>query len=378
MDKNILKQFDKAWREPARTVSELKEASGKKAIGMVLTDAPEELIHAAGAIPVAALAWEVAFQHADRHLQGFACSYSRSVIELIERGEYDFLDGLIVPYACDTTRCMDLILRYMDKFEFYDCVRIPKRVSADGVRKYYRAELERVGKSLAKFTGQEITGERLSGSIRSYNRVRSLLQKFRDALQKGEDGISPSECLSAVRAAMILLPEEISPLLERAVESFSLSGSKANGGPGVVVAGKLPQPPGLIDVITNAGLRVLEDHLVVGGRWVSAGASEDGDPWKALVERQLDRLPFAGIWDRRSTRAEYLIERIKALGADGAVFLVQKFCEPAEMDYPGIKEELEANDIPLLSIETDHSQASLEAIKTRVEAFAEMLMDRSS
>jgi len=126
----------------------------------------------------------------------------------------------------------------------------------------------------------------------------------------------------------------------------------------------------------RAGLWIVEDHLVVGGRWAAAMVPGADDPWEALIERQLKLLPFAGIWDERPSRASYLIDRVRKLDADAAVFLIQKFCEPAEIDYPGIREELEKEGIPLLAIETDYRESSLEPIKTRVEAFVEMLKGR--
>lgn len=375
MDKGLRKKFDRAWAEPYESVKSWKDKNGGKAVGLVLTDVPEELVLAAGALPMSVLAAEVPIQHADRHFQGFACSYSRSVIELAERGDLSFLDGLIMPYICDTTRCMDLVFKFMKKFEYYDCLRIPRRDSGSGVGKYYRAELTRLGQSLAGFTGVEVTEEKLSDAIKAYNRVRSLLAQLRQALRE-KKGISFADYISAVRAAMVLHPEHSEPLLKEAAGAQGRAASK-NGKPRVVAAGKLMEPFGLTELIEESGLEVVEDHLAVGGRWVESRASESGDPWEALVSRQTSRLPLSGIWSDRPHRASYLIERVKELHADGAVLMVQKFCEPIEIDYPGVKEEMDKQGVPLLAIETDYRKASLEPVRTRVEAFAEMLREKA-
>ncbi len=373
MDKKLLARFDRAWQEPGKTISEIKKQTGKKAVGLTLVDVPEELVHAAGALAMGVLPGEVAFQHADKHVQGFACSYCRSVVEMIDSGDLGYLDGLIVSYACDTTRCTDLVLRYLNKYPFYECLRIPRRVNAGGVKDYFLAELHRVGEKLAAFTGHEITAEGLAASTRLYNEVRSHLAKLRDAMPSG--GVGLAEMLTAVRASLILPPEEGLPLLREAAGSIK-PGAGANGRPRVVVAGKMAEPPGLAALLDRSGLAVVEDHLAVGGRWVAAAVPPGPDPWRALVERQLSRLPFAGIWDARPARSSFLIERVKALSADGAVFLVQKFCEAAELDYPGVKEDLEKQGIPMLVIDTDLREASLGPVKTRIEAFAEMLKER--
>lgn len=371
MERSLKERLERAGQRPEELVKAWKARTGGKAVGMLHTDVPEELIWAAGAWAMTVLAREVAFQRADKHVQGFACSYSRSVVELYEQGELDFLDGLIVPYACDTTRCLDLILKYSGRIKFHDCLRLPKRVSADGVMKYYRAELMRLGENLGLLTGQAVTPERLSSAIKDYNRVRGLLTKLRAGLREGRAGVSADEYISAVRAAMTLSPPESEPLLNEAVQSLGAAGGAK--GVKVVLAGKNAMPVGLISAIETAGLSIIEDHLVTGGRWVAATALETGDPWDALARRQLHRLPFAGIWDNRPSRAAYLIERVKALKADAAVFLIQKFCEPAELDFPAIREALQTENIPVLLIESDYSSGSLEPLKTRIQAFAEMV-----
>ncbi len=371
MDPKVKQKLDKAWREPENTVAAWKERTGGKAIGLALTDVPEELVHAAGALPTVLLGADISLQNAEKHFQGFSCSYSRGILELYERGDLGHLDGLVIPYACDVTRCLDLVFKYVEGLEFYDCLRIPRREKGAGVEKYFVAEMKRLAENLAAVTGRPVTDEGLAASIAAYNKARGLLGELRTALREG-DGVTLAELLSAVRASMVMAPEDSIPLLEEAVSGLSAAG-KRDGEPRVVLAGKTAEPLGLAELIEQSGLQVVEDHLTVGGRWAQASVPELDDPWKALAGRQQARLPFAGIWDERPNRASYLLERVKELSADGAVFLVQKFCEPAELDYPGIKEELEKEGVSLLAIETDFHQSSLAAVRTRVEAFAEML-----
>jgi benzoyl-CoA reductase subunit C len=334
------------------------------------------LVHAAGALPVTLLGGESSFVHADRRMQNFACGYSRSVVDQAESGGLSFLDGIIVPYVCDTTRCLDLIFKYLEKFAFTDCLRLPKRNSAEGAVEYFRSELARLGAALTGLTGVEVTEDRLGESIALYNRVRANLAKFRSALRNGAEGVSYSDYLSMVRAAMVLPPEESLPLLDEAVNTIQPGPEGPGGDLRIILAGKVPEPPGVIELIERAGLHIVEDHLVIGGRWISASVAEDLGPFDGLVQRQLSLLPFAGIWDERPSRATHLLKRLADTQADGAIFLVQKFCEPAELDWPGIKEEIDAQGASVLLLETDYRPASLEPVRTRVEAFAEMLRQK--
>ena len=49
------------------------------------------------------------------------------------------------------------------------------------------------------------------------------------------------------------------------------------------------------------------------------------------------------------------------------------FCQPYAIEAFKVGKTLEAADIPMLAIETDYSMEDVEQLKTRVEAFLEML-----
>jgi benzoyl-CoA reductase/2-hydroxyglutaryl-CoA dehydratase subunit BcrC/BadD/HgdB len=57
----------------------------------------------------------------------------------------------------------------------------------------------------------------------------------------------------------------------------------------------------------------------------------------------------------------------------GFVYLTLKYCEPAEFDYPFIKECLHELGIPVLYLEVDSPSTLRAQMATRLEAFAEML-----
>ena len=67
------------------------------------------------------------------------------------------------------------------------------------------------------------------------------------------------------------------------------------------------------------------------------------------------------------------MERVKASGAQGVVVLVVKYCEPHLFYYPFLREALAAAGIPHIMVETEHDVVSLEGVRTRLQAFVEML-----
>jgi len=64
------------------------------------------------------------------------------------------------------------------------------------------------------------------------------------------------------------------------------------------------------------------------------------------------------------------------LKPEGVLIFATKFCEPEYFDYPGLKEDLEKEGVPVFLLETELGMGVPGAIRTRVEAFAETLREK--
>ncbi len=65
--------------------------------------------------------------------------------------------------------------------------------------------------------------------------------------------------------------------------------------------------------------------------------------------------------------------KIRENNIDGLIYLAPRYCDPYEFDYPIVKGLLQEMRIPHLFLQIDFSSASESQIRTRLEAFAEML-----
>jgi benzoyl-CoA reductase/2-hydroxyglutaryl-CoA dehydratase subunit BcrC/BadD/HgdB len=82
--------------------------------------------------------------------------------------------------------------------------------------------------------------------------------------------------------------------------------------------------------------------------------------------------------DQNADWEGYLVNAMDHSKAEGMIVLMAKFCEPHMYYYPEIKEAFEARGIPHLLIETEHEMSALEALRTRVETFLEIVRRRRS
>ncbi|MGB5822855.1 MAG: 2-hydroxyacyl-CoA dehydratase family protein, partial [Proteocatella sp.] len=78
-------------------------------------------------------------------------------------------------------------------------------------------------------------------------------------------------------------------------------------------------------------------------------------------------------FDPKKKRGHIIVDDVKNKNIDGVVYAMMKFCDPEEYDYPIIKKDVDAANIPNLYIEIDQQTTNNEQVRTRIQTFAEIL-----
>ena len=76
---------------------------------------------------------------------------------------------------------------------------------------------------------------------------------------------------------------------------------------------------------------------------------------------------------RAGRRFEHIFNLVDEFEVDGVIFYTLKFCDPHLFDVPLLKDRLNEKGIPGLVLEGDYTPGTLGRVRTRVEAFVEML-----
>lgn len=360
-----------AGKNPLKTAKEY--AVGRKPLGHLLTDVPVEIIHALGFYPVLIYTRGGPAGKGREHFQSFTCTYGRGSLDLLLDDDLSFLEGVITPFICDTTRCVDIVLRDQKPMPYVECYRPPKSHKGHSAHEYLVGELKRLSDSIASYGGVKVDEMAIANSIKIYNNARKLL---RQAEQLRED--NPLYYFDICKAFTVLPVEvfieagekEIPHLIEDSqVEKKENSKKKVR----IILAGKIPEPRNLPIVISVMGAEVVADDMAVGARLFARDVEEHGDVFDALAKRQLNQIPFAGLFQSNDDRPDFLIRLAKDRKADGVILLTLKFCEIFEIDAPEVRERLSKEKIPTLVLETDIGDELSGPARTRLEAFLEML-----
>ncbi len=117
-----------------------------------------------------------------------------------------------------------------------------------------------------------------------------------------------------------------------------------------------------------SGTRAMHDPVVVE-EWTMEGMLQ------ALADRYLMPCTCPS-FSPNLEREENLMRRVGELRAEGVVFHVLRGCHLNSLDATKAERVLRRSRLPMLKIESEYDEGDLEQVRTRVEAFVEMIKAR--
>jgi len=375
---SALKKLSEIAAHPRDYAQKWKKETGGRVFGYFCSYFPEELLHAAGILPMRILGDKENVSLADAHIQPFICSLVRTSLDAALKKKLDFLDGVVFPHSCDSIQNLADIWRYNFPDKFSEVVVLPVWVDAPEAEEYLTKEILRFKQKLQEHLGQTISDDELKKSIDIYTENRTALAQLYALRRDKPSAISGQAVLDTVRASMCMRKEDHTALVQDLIEQLRAAPREANGPVRLVLYGNVCDDPGLVHLFDELDTVVVDDDLCTGSRYFLHIESSEGDLIRKIAQRYLRRTPCPSKHSSDFDRRKYLVNMVKQNRADGIVMLLLKFCDPHAFDYPDIAKELNAENIPHLLIETEIQPASLEQIRTRLQAFVEMLKEKKN
>ena len=148
--------------------------------------------------------------------------------------------------------------------------------------------------------------------------------------------------------------------------------------PRVFVAGGMCRHAAFIDLMEDAGCRVVGDDLCVGSRSFAFADVEADTPLEAIARAYLARTPCPAFHHASRQPGDALVEAVRRDNAQGVIFLLTSFCDPVAFDHVPMMQALTDAGIPALSLSVEQHREPPEQLRTRVAAFVEMLHGSAS
>jgi benzoyl-CoA reductase subunit C len=375
--------FRKIFEQPYGRVAEWRKIAKGKVIGCLPMYFPDEMVHAAGALPVTLFGSDEPITMADTHLMTNACDQVRSTFDSLLKGKYDFLDGLAALHVCDQVRFFLEVWQLDHPFPFFHQIWRPYKMDSS-TRPFLVSELQRLKSDLEIFTGNKITPEALRESIRVYNESRSLMRRLNDLRRRRPGVITAADMVKIITSSMLMPIEEYNTLMKELLFVVEKDANKDDERIRIVVSGHPCAIPNvnLLGLLESLGLVIVGDDFFSGGRHFVTDVILNGDPVESFADYYMNAIPcttyhFPANWINKgkdySPYANYVIEMVKKGRAEAVVLLRIMYCDPFDLEFVLLKKKLEEENIPYLALFTEHGLGPVEPIRTRVHAFIETL-----
>ena len=373
----LVNEFSAIAANPHGQLKAYKE-KGMKCIGVMPYYAPEELVYAAGMMPMGM--WgsnKKTISRAKEYCATFYCTIAQLDLEMLLDGTCDLLDGVITPTICDTLRPMSQNIR-VAMSEKMPCIFLAHpqfRRPAFGL-KFCHDQYTHVKTELEKIRGSEIKDEEIRDAIKVYNKSRKARRELVKLANAHCDVIDPIMRSAVLKASYFMRKDEYTEKLEALnTELRALPEAKWNGVK-VVTSGIIVDNPTLLKIFKDNNVAIAADDVAHESRMIRVDADETGDPMEALCKQFADQDYDVLLYDEASEqnrRGEYVANLVKESGAQGLVLFMQQFCDPEEMEFPYLKKALDAAGIPFIKLGVDQQMRDFGQAATAIQAFADVL-----
>ncbi|UCB57652.1 MAG: 2-hydroxyacyl-CoA dehydratase [Candidatus Omnitrophota bacterium] len=337
-----------------------------------------EIFYAAGLNPYRIVGTSASTALSSSHLCSNLCPYVLNCLNIGLENKDSSLSGVVIANSCDAMRRLYDVWQHYVKTPFIYLLDLPKIATNDSKR-YFRKCLSELITAIENHYKVEITEKALKDAIILCNETRQLLDQLCNLRKEDKLPLASPQVLSIVKESMKgcrnKFNEELSSLLagfkdHNAVQSKELSSE--NKGHRILISGGYADEAGLIKIVEESGGRVVCEDLCTGIRYLQGQVEINDEPIAALAEYYLEKMPCARMVDS-NRRLEYLLDIINGYSIKGVIYYSLKFCDTNIFEFPYLRKELRHRKIPLLFLESDGSLCGSGQVKTRVQAFLEML-----
>lgn len=358
------------------------KAEGRKLMGYLCSYPPLEMITAVDFVPFRLLG-DVAepVTRADAYLASIICPFLRSALDLGLKERYDFLDGFLGTHVCDCGEKFCHLWNYYLPSQYHHFIDIPHLVH-EASFDFLKGGLELFQSTLEDYAGRPMSRERLKDEIRAHNQQRALVRELYELRQVDPPLLSGAENLEIMVALMSIPIEDGCELLREVIAEVK----ERQDGPQKKAArlllwGSPLTDAGLIEMIEGLDGNVVMDDICIGSRhfWPDVELTED--PLDGIARRYLAELKCPRTFREttesyakdQEVRFGYLGDYARDWNVNGVIMQSVRYCDTHGYEVPALKDYLDGIGLPNLYLEHEYTMIALAPLRTRVQAFLEMM-----
>lgn len=352
-----------------RYVNEGKKVIGISAPGVV----PEEIIHAAGMVPVTIWGAEGEVGPSKEYFPAFYASVILRTMDLGLEGKLDKLSGMVI------TNLSDGLKGFSQNWK--RAIDVPMLYIPYGQNRKIEAGIEfnekqflHLKDALEEIAGEKIADEKIEEAIVLYNEHRKAMLEFNELAAKHLNTVTPLLRNRVFASAYVYAKDEHLEKVKEINEALRAMPEEEFKGKKIVTTGIIANSEDILKIFEEFGFGIVDDNVLHESTQYETMAEEKtGKPVRALAEVFANIEGNTFVFDEKKLRGSIIADKVKKHGANGVVYLLTKFSDTDEFDFPIIRKDLQAAGIPMNMIEVDQQMVSFEQAKTALQAFADII-----
>ncbi len=360
------KNFYRIFRKREKITEYRNE--GRKILGLLCNNIPEEIIHALGAVPVRLIGFYETTALANSKAPSWMCMYSRGVLEGALRGDFDFVDGIVSATTDDTKIQLFSSYKFYIKPSLAYLIQFPY-VKDSLSREFFEKELERFVSILSKGLSAELSDEKLKNSIEIYNDYRKVCLELEKLRKEDSPKISSVEWFALILSSLAMLKDDFVKMVKEELERLTDFEGRNDFKIRIHLSGTDFYHLEILKILEECGMAVVSDDLCTSAGYYTGFV--EGKDLRAVAKRYSEcsacvmTLSHSGL--SIEERLRFIKEKVRESKADAIVVLKDRGCEVCGHQCPWIVREA---DVPVLVLDLDFP-VSVEQYRTRIEAFVE-------
>lgn len=356
------------------------QAKGHLVAGYMCTHVPEEILYAAGIVPVRILSSHVSQAMTRSYMHETYCSFSHDCAYQGLAHHYDFLDLIVASSSCiHMGEAFNVWVRFAGFQGKSFLIPYPHIIETKPAVAFMVESFGEFKQFLEKFLKKSITHDDLEGAIKVYNHTRKLLKRLWEFLRRDHPPITGPEIAAVTLASQVMDKQECNQLLEQLIQRIEAEPCKEPSRVRLMVSG------GACDDLRIFDLTEHLDHTVnlifidscTAARYFWFEVPEERDnKLEAIAEGYINRIPcpakdnVPGTGEKK--RFRFIQQFIEEFKPDGVALLYQRFCSPQPMDVVALKPILNKLGIPSIDLELD-TTLPVTQFRAQLEALIEII-----
>ena len=370
-------------------------------VGWLCTYAPEEIIIANGFWPVRITGKQKA-KKAEGYFPINFCPFIKSSMEDLLALKDD-LNAVIFTNSCDgMRRFYDIASKYIPELPFFmlDVPRIKNELAIE----YFSINIKKMSGFLEEISGRKMLLTDLISAQEIVSEKRMLLKKLSNFFRNDQKDIGVKNYFNILISSMIEEPGYFNTDLRSYLEyaEIQIEHNQIKTGiefgdagigqvPEVMLIGNFIDEDRLWEIFDELGCRISADDLCSSSRYfeniIQSNYFSDvfGKKYKTAekggtVDQMMRDIAVRQLFKPQCMRMANLNDKLEEINKNmkknkirGIIYISQKFCDNTLLFYPLLREKLNENNIPSLFIEVEHNNLSVGQVKTRIQAFLEII-----